>query len=481
MQSLLKVTGGYDFADSESAVALSEVQLEGRCGTQLLKRETSDFGVVKKFNVKSSSRLRSLLQENAIGVVYLILLSQSMSRVLFGNSEGHSSQKEIKLIGNLNDSCRKTIYILHTCLTDLYEVGQHGIINEEGKQMALSFPTLGELYKDYGVDTAAAWMLCRPLVHAAAYAAEDAALGKEDDEKNEAKSPDIPTYLKRFYSSSQEMRNDYLLMLPEESWKHITPLLFERFYSLSIYDLYCPEKRYEAEIVRLKKEVDKLLQLQRGGRDAMKMKSVLAANAAAAGGTQRQIREASTFSKSNEQELERTKQNSEILTSDLSRQKKHCKAVSIKLSSEKNLFFSGIDEKERQHKTASFFLTHCVYPRCVLSPDDALFCSHFVKQLHSMETPGFFTLQFFDCIVNAVIVSVYSSTENEAANLGILLKETWQLISSWRYEKEIYDKDCANKVNIKLILDSQNSIEVISHLLFSNVYKKAWCNVVKIE
>jgi len=123
--------------------------------------------------------------------------------VLFGDSEG--VQKEIKLIGNLNDSCRKTMYILQTYLTNFYEVGQHDIINEERRVMAKSFPTLGELFKDYGVDTAATWMLCRPLVHAAAFVVE-AALAKIGVINWETNTNllDIPSYLKRFYSSSDD-------------------------------------------------------------------------------------------------------------------------------------------------------------------------------------------------------------------------------------------------------------------------------------
>lgn len=62
-----------------------------------------------------------------------------------------------------------------------------------------------------------------------------------------------------------------------------------------------------------------------------------------------------------------------------------------------------------------------------------------------METKGFYTLQFFDCLVDAVIGSVYCITEDEAANLGILLEETWELLSLWRYDAEEYGRAVANK------------------------------------
>jgi len=41
--------------------------LEGRCGTDLLKKETSDFGVMAKGNEKASKQLREVLQEDGVG------------------------------------------------------------------------------------------------------------------------------------------------------------------------------------------------------------------------------------------------------------------------------------------------------------------------------------------------------------------------------------------------------------------------------
>jgi len=458
LQSLLKVTGGYAFADCGSTAKLSPLQLEGRCGTKLLKRETSDFGVVAKVNERANKRLREVLHQDGIGIVYLILLSQIRSRVLFGESEskgdgrGRTRKKQIKLIGNLNDCCRKTMYILQACVEDFSTDRVDGQKNQKEKRCCLlekyakSFPTLGDLHLDYGVDTATAWMLCRALVRRA-----------EDDKTNDGtNTSSLPiekdsskvtssSYLKRFDASSESMRSTYTTMLPNICWSHLTPLLFSEFYSLRIYDLYCPNERYEIEVDRLKKQVEHLSHLQKGGNDARRIKSALAASAAAAGGTEQQIRDATTFTKSHEVELEQKKRQCELLAEDFRKQRGHCESITVRLRKEKDKFLVGIIGVKCQLLTASYFLTYCVYPRCTLSPDDALFCSRFVKGLHLMDTKGFFTLQFFDCVVNAVIGSVYCITEDEAANLGILLEETWELISLWRYDAEEYGRAVANK------------------------------------
>ena len=59
-------------------------------------------------------------------------------------------------------------------------------------------------------------------------------------------------------------------------------------------------------------------------------------------------------------------------------------------------------------------MTFCVYPRCFLSPEDSLFCAHFIKMLHNMRVPGFLTIELIDIIVDAVIGSLFCMTEDEA-------------------------------------------------------------------
>ena len=54
LRSLIKTAGGYGFVDYDSTAALSDLQLDGRCGSRLLKRETSSFGIVDDINKKLS-------------------------------------------------------------------------------------------------------------------------------------------------------------------------------------------------------------------------------------------------------------------------------------------------------------------------------------------------------------------------------------------------------------------------------------------
>ena len=433
LQTLLKMAGGYGFADPGSVASLSQIQLDGRCGSQLLKRETADFGIVEKVNKKSSKRLRSVLQDNGRGAVFLILLSQIRSSILYGASKGKT--KQIKLIGNLYDNCQKTLCLMLSFLTDYTEEQEHEA-KCDGKDSLISnygvsLPSLGDLHDIYGVETAVAWMLYRPLIRNSLFA-------EEGSEKT------------AYRETPQTMKDRYSSMLPEESWIYISPLLFEKFYLYALYDMHCPEERYKIEIARLKKEVDRLAQLQKGGSAAKGTMASLAAAAAAAGATEREIREATAFTKSHEQELERTRRNSVVLSSDLVKQSRHCDIIRNDVQSHKDSLFFKSPRDDSTCATAKMFLTHCVYPRCLLSPEDAMYCAKFVFLLHQIETPRFYTLQYFDVFVNAIVGCLYCVTEDEAGCLGILLEETWKIINQWRYDENFYEKDVTGKVSSQI-------------------------------
>ena len=440
LQSLLKMTGGYGFVDSGASSSLSSVQLEGRCGSLVLRKQTSDFGIVESVNVHASSRLRFSLQDDNCGVTFLILLSQLRAKIVY--DESNKRPKQIKLIGNLYDNCQRTLNTLLPFLTD----GSQDNIDGPNKnrtgaisEYAKALPTLGELHTKFGVATTDAWALCRPLVRAALFAEKD--LSGDKDSK-------IPLHLQPFHPTSDNMKDSYHDLLPEASWNHITPILFHRFNSYAIYDLHCPEERYGNEITRIKRETDRLILLQKGGRDAIGIQASMASAVAAAGGTERAIRNATAFTREHKMELDRHTDTTEMLLIDMKRQKKHAEEVHKLLNSEKNDFFADLSGEKGSLDSASVFLTTCVYQRMLLSPEDAMYCSRFITLLHSMDTPGFYTLEFLDKTISAVVGALYSITEDEAGCLGIFLSEQWSIISDWRYNEKSYETKLSGKVRL---------------------------------
>ena len=436
LRSLLKMAGGYGFADAEAISALSEVQLHGRCGSLILRRETSDFGIVEQVNLNSSRRLRSSLQQDAYGVTFLTLLSQLRIRIVFDESK--NNPKQIKLVGYLYDTCQRTQNLLLGFLTDGTEDDKKtvGAI----ARYAQSLPMFSDLHKEYGITAPSVWMLCRPLLRAATFIAEDDAKAKKGDSN-------FPAHLQPFHPDSEKVQRGCRQMIPESNWNHITLLVYQRFFTYHISDLFCPEETYNAEVSRLKKEVDRLVQLQKGGREAAGMHASLVAKAAAAGGTERDMRQALVFTRAQESDLERFRRNIEHLSTDLTRQKARCQSVRDKLKKEKDKYFHELKGKDGKIMTGSVFLANCLYPRCLQSPEDAMYCAYFIQLLHDMETPGFPTLQLLDAAINAVVGALYSITEDEAGCLGIFFEIIWKIISDWKYNDQKYDTEVFKKVS----------------------------------
>ena len=464
LRNLLKTAGGYGFADCDSTAGLSELQLDGRAGSQLLKRETSDFGVIEKSNRKASMGLRSVLQDADIGAVVLILLSQIRPRILFNTGKG--SVKHIKLIGNQYDSCQMVLSVLLDFLTDSTDEmkagGSQTTINASVRSMsnaiscyASSLPELGELHQNFGIETVVSWALCRPLIRAAMFV-------------QEAKAA-VPPHLTPYLPSTDAMKKASSAMLPEICWNYITTELFETFYSHSLYDIHCPEVRYSTEIARLTKEKDRLSQLKAGGTAAMGQLASMAQAAAAAGGNVRDIREATAFGKEHEQDLQRVSAHAEILAFDLKRQRRHCDAVLKKIAGTKESFMSGLNEADVRNNTSQAFLTYCVYPRCLLTPEDSLYCAKFAMLLHSMEAPQWRTIKYVSCLVDAIAGAAYSVTEDEAGNLSILLKETWSTIRSWRDDEKAFAKELAGKPGA-MVDDGDDGLAEISFADFKKLF-----------
>mmetsp|Transcript_4637 Transcript_4637/g.7135 ORF Transcript_4637/g.7135 Transcript_4637/m.7135 type:complete len:1629 (-) Transcript_4637:94-4980(-) len=436
LRSLIKTAGGYGFVDYDSTASLSDLQLDGRCGSRLLKRETSSFGVVDNINRKASQHLRAVLQGGDLGVMMILLLSQMRLKILY--TKAGSDSEHVKVIGNTYDDCEAVLCLLLEFLSDSSDDQASGSSTKE--KFAASMPSLEDLHSKYGLDAAVAWMLCRPLIRKSMFF--------KDDDKLAGNSPQnvTPGFLKRF-AASPEMTTSCEKLLPQGAWKNLSPTLFQTFYSLSIYDILCPEERYNIEIGRLKKEVERLTILQKGGEAARGQMSALAAAAAAAGANANEVRQATTFTIVHREELDRLKRNVDQLNRDFQRQQKRCKFVMSMLESQKkDLIRAG----ESDGTFASAFMTFCVYPRCFLSPEDSLFCAQFIKVLHSMKLQGFSTIELIDNIVNAAIGSLYCMTEDEAGNLAIFLNEIWKSVNSWRYNNDAFSSELKGSPGSKL-------------------------------
>ncbi|KAI2496519.1 Transcription factor/nuclear export subunit protein 2 [Fragilaria crotonensis] len=361
LKTLIKSAGGYSFADYSPAASLSSSQLEGRAGSLLLKRETFAFGIVDNFDFRASDRVRSVLQGNDFGVTILILLAQTRVRLLF-DSKG-SKKKHVKLVANLLDTCQVVMYILLEFITDssMSKLAKNNGKVSKGTTNAIetyasSLPSIHELFDVFKLDAVSAWMLCRPIFRAV--------LSGETSE--------------HFERHKGDRKQSAHGMLPEDAWNHITPNLFDTFFSFSLYDIHFPEIAYKTQLTRLNDTEQRLTNKKKNHKSGV---------------------HGLEFTAEDESALERVKASADALAEDMEKQKKHCQSIRKHIAADAKTMFQSREVPVTAMQT---FITYCIYPRCKLNPDEATYCVRFIMTLHALKTPGFSTMNFIDEFVKVL-------------------------------------------------------------------------------
>jgi THO complex subunit 2 len=425
LRTLLKVAGGFDFADYSPTESLSENQLSGRAGSLTLQRETMSFGIKEETNPRATKTIRTLLQTDGRGVALLVLIAQARDRILFDAKRG--SSKNIKLAGNLYDSCQVVMAILLNFLVS-DDVDTEIVLETKQRAASLyseSLPSLQALHASFGLDFETAWFLCRPA----------ARIGSSGD--NIEKSTNSTKY-----DLTSDVCEAFSDCLSDVLFEYLTPKLLEFFQMNASYDIFFPEKVYSAEIERVDKDLDRIRVMN------------------------------SAPSKQDSETLEPQQALSERLQKDKMSQSEHVLSVLKELDEEKSCFFVSEDVS---HESARLFLSHCVFPRSLQSPDDAMYSAAFAFRLHKIWTPGFSVIHFLDEMIALVAGTLFGLTEGEAANLAVLIWQTWKIASKWRYDEGVFDREVLGKPGsqmVEILNDGEKTSKSVSHLDFIKLYRK---------
>ena len=89
------------------------------------------------------------------------------------------------------------------------------------------------------------------------------------------------------------------------------------------------------------------------------------------------------------------------------------------------------------------FLQYRLFPRCIFTAQDALFCARFVYLLHMLKTPNFSTLICYDRIFGDISYTMCSCTETEASHYGRFLCSLLETVMRWHRDRAAFDKECA--------------------------------------
>ncbi|KAK2490112.1 hypothetical protein MC885_011648 [Smutsia gigantea] len=191
----------------------------------------------------------------------------------------------------------------------------------------------------------------------------------------------------------------------------IGPQFYATFWSLTMYDLAVPHTSYEREVNKLKVQM-KVIDDNQEMPPSKKKK-----------------------------EKERCTALQDKLLEEEKKQMEHVRRVLQRLKLEKH---NWLLTKPAKNETITKFLQLCVFPRCIFSAIDAVYCARFVELVHQQKTPNFSILLCYDRVFSDIVYTVASCTENEASRYGRFLCCVLETVTRWHSDRATYEKECGN-------------------------------------
>ncbi|KAF4085540.1 hypothetical protein AMELA_G00096270, partial [Ameiurus melas] len=227
-------------------------------------------------------------------------------------------------------------------------------------------------------------------------------------------------------------------------WDDLRPQFYATFWSLTMYDLSVPHNAYDREVNKLKMQIK-----------AIDENTEMPLN-------------------KKKKEKERCTALQDKLQEEEKKQLEHVQRVLHRLKLEKDNWLLA---KSTKNETITKFLQLCLFPRCVFSAIDAVYCARFVELVHQQKTPNFCTLLCYDRVFSDIIYTVASCTENESRRYGRFLCCMLETVTRWHSDKAIYEKECGNYPGFLTIFrasgfDGGNKADQLDYENFRHVVHK---------
>lgn len=346
----------HELVSSMSGIAVSEsytaIQIANMQGGKVLRTEAH---LQDRTILKSTERLLKSLKNTKLAGVIATLIAQQRQDLIFRMGSDEAVVPDVKVMGWTFDLTHKSLLLFMEFLGDF------------GGEIAWDFRTLVE---EFGVDVSVAFFLLRPMFSSSDGDANEASsLVHVADDVMDVDAPD-----------TDRMDVDTVPPIsPEDSLitsikHHVDELklsgdlhtgFFVTFWKLSLADISVPTSRYESEINKLAAKI-----------------SDLEANTSTRGVSKR-LKEIKNAIKTRDALMREAKTRNMVALQVLNQ-----------LKAEKDEWFNG-----DPRITANLILQHCIYPRCVFSPLDALFCGKFLFLLHSIATPNLSFVSLLDSVI----------------------------------------------------------------------------------
>ncbi|KAK6921550.1 THO complex, subunitTHOC2, C-terminal, partial [Dillenia turbinata] len=424
---------------------MTEEQLDAMAGSETLRYQATSFGITRnnKALIKSTNRLRDSLlpkEEPQLAIPLLLLIAQHRSVVVI-----NADAPYIKMVSEQFDRC-------HGALLQFVEF--LGSAVTPATAYAQLIPPLDDLIHLYHLDPEVAFLIYRPVMRLfksqnisdILWPLDDR--GATDISNSEESEPSL--YSGNMILDLGSPRKPILwsdllgtvrTMLPSRAWNSLSPDLYATFWGLTLYDLYVPRNRYEAEIAKQHGALKVLEELSDNSNSAI---------------TKRK------------KDKEKIQESLDRLTNELQKHEENVASVRRRLAREKDNWLSSCPDTLKINME---FLQRCIFPRCTFSMPDAVYCAMFVLTLHSLGTPFFNTVNHIDVLIcKALQPMICCCTEYEAGRLGRFLFETLKIAYYWKSDESIYERECGNMPGFAVYYRYPNSQRVT----YSQFIKVHW-------
>ncbi|XP_016063723.1 PREDICTED: THO complex subunit 2-like [Miniopterus natalensis] len=401
-------------------------QLEAMTGGEQLKAEGGYFGQIRNTK-KSSQRLKDALLDYDLALPLCLIMAQQRNGVIF--QEG--GEKHLKLVGKLYDQCHDT----------LVQFGGFLASNLSTEDYIKRVPSIDVLCNEFHIPHDAAFFLSRPM-YAHHISSKYDELKKSD--KGSKQQHKVHKYITSCEMVMAPVHEAVVSLHVSKVWEDISPRFYATFWSLTMYDLAVPHTSYEREVSKLKVQMKAIDDNQEMPPNKKK------------------------------KEKERCTALQDKLLEEEKKQMEHVQRVLQRLKLEKDNWLLA---KSTKNETITKFLQLCIFPRCIFSAIDAIYCARFVELVHQQKTTNFSTLLCYDRVFSDIIFTVASCTENEASRYGRFLCCMLETVTRWHSDRATYEKECGNYPGFLTILratgfDGGNKADQLDYENFRHVVHK---------
>ncbi|GJM92078.1 hypothetical protein PR202_ga08506 [Eleusine coracana subsp. coracana] len=424
-------------------VELVVLEVDAMAGSETLRQQASLFGATKNYKVlnKSTNKLRDSLlpkEEPKLAVPLLLLIAQHRSKIII-----NADATYIKMVSEQFDRC-------HGILLQYVEFLSSTITPNSYAQL---IPTLQDLVHKYHIEPEVAFLIYRPVMRLfKSTNGGDTCWPLDDNEEGESVSSDdliLQIDPSREPIMWSDLLNTVQTILPTKSWNSLSPDLYATFWGLTLYDLHFPKDRYDTEVKKLH---DNLKQLEDNSDNS------------------------SIAISRRKKDKERIQDLLDKLNSESQKHQQHIASVLQRLAREKDKWLSSSPDALKINME---FLQRCIYPRCVFSMQDAVYCATFVQTLHSLGTPFFNTVNHIDALICKTLQPmICCCTEFEAGRFGRFLHDTLKMAYYWKSDESVYERECGNKPGFALYFRNPNS-QRVSYTQFIRVHWKWSSRITK--